>query len=269
MSRPIDGAAVRTAIGAISRAAPAYSSTFYASADQVGRWSAEGRLGLVATPGAVLLLKAENGFRRLFHVAESPAALADALTQLPAGVWVADLVGQGDALDRLSAAYARSGFAAHRFLVRMVRTRPVGEPGDAGIKVAVPADAPAVAAFLDRLLDRYAEQVPDVTELADEAAAGQLLVVRRDDGALAGMLLYALKGRTAHLRFWHVDADVRGQGVGRRLMAAFLTRCAGASRIVLWVIGDNAPSIAIYRRYGFEADGLVDRIMILRKEAQQ
>lgn len=269
MLRPTDGAAVRTAIGAIGRAAPDHSSTFYASADQVGRWCAEGRLGLVVTPGAVLLVKDEGDFHRLFHVAESPAALADALAQLPAGIWVADLVGQGDALDRLSAAYAQAGFAAHAFLARMVRTQPVGEPGDGEADVAVPADAPAVAAFLDRLLDRYAEQVPDAAELADEAAAGRLLVVRRDDGALAGMLLYALKGRTAHLRFWHVDADARGQGVGRRLMAAFLARCAGASRIVLWVIGDNAPSIAIYRHYGFAADGLVDRIMILRKEAQQ
>lgn len=269
MQRPTDGAAVRTAIGAIGRAAPDYSSTFYASADQVGRWCAERRLGLVVTAGAVLLVKDEGDFHRLFHVAESLAALVDALAQLPAGVWIADLVGQGDALNRLSGAYAQAGFAAHTFLARMVHAQPVGEAGDGEADVAVPADAPEVAAFLDRLLDRYAEQVPDAAELADEAAAGQLLVVRRDDGALSGMLLYVLKGRTAHLRFWHVDTDVRGQGVGRQLMAAFLARCAEASRLVLWVVGDNAPSIAIYRHYGFAADGLIDRIMILRKEAQQ
>ena len=45
-------------------------------------------------------------------------------------------------------------------------------------------------------------------------------------------------------------------------MSSFLERCAQARRIVLWVIGDNARSIAIYRHYGFETDGLIDRIMI-------
>lgn len=49
-------------------------------------------------------------------------------------------------------------------------------------------------------------------------------------------------------------------------MAGFLSRCAQARRIVLWVIGDNERSIAIYRHYGFAAEGLLDRIMTLHKD---
>jgi RimJ/RimL family protein N-acetyltransferase len=52
-------------------------------------------------------------------------------------------------------------------------------------------------------------------------------------------------------------------------MSSFLARCAQAQRLVLWVIGDNQRSIAIYRHYGFELDGLLDRIMILRRERHQ
>ena len=262
-----DAAAVRARVVAIPRAAPGYSTNLYAAGDQIERWCADGRASLLSTGDALLLLQADRDFHHVFHVAGSRAALGRALERLPAGTWVTDLIGQGDALEESCAAYADAGFAPHGFLRRMVRVQPGGEPSEGDAEIATPADAPGVAAFLDRLLDRFAEQVPGAAELAEEAAAGRLLLVRRDDGAVAGMLMYALKGRTAQLRFWHVDAYARGRGVGRRLMAGFLARCAAAGRLVLWVIGDNHRSIAIYRHYGFEADGLVDRIMILRKEA--
>lgn len=273
MERIVDADAVRARVGAVSRAAPGYSSTLYAAGDQIARWCADERLGLLAAEDAVLLLQADRDFHHVFHVTSNDDALEQALARLPAGTWVADLVGQGDALSRLSAIYAAAGFMPHTFLSRMVRVQVPDEPVEGEAEVATPDDALAIAAFLDRLLDRFAEQIPDTAELAAEAAAGRLLLVRHDDGrenkAIAGMLLYALKGRTAQLRFWHVDADARGQGVGRRLMAAFLARCAGAARLVLWVIGDNDRSIAIYRHYGFEADGLLDRILILRKGIAQ
>lgn len=269
MEQVSDADAVGRRVGALSRAAPGFSSNLYAAQDQIARWCADGRLATLAVPGAVLLLQADRDFHHLFHVAESRAALSGALAMLPTGTYVADLIGRGNVLDEICAVHAACGFVPHRLLRRMVRVQAPRRAEAGDVELAVPADAPQVAAFLDRLLDRFAEQVPEAEELAREAEAGRLLLVRGDDGAVAGMLLYALQGRTAHLRFWHVDADARGQGVGRRLMSGFLARTAEARRLVLWVIGDNDRSIAIYRHYGFEEDGLLDSIMILREETQQ
>lgn len=257
--------AYQRCIGAVRRATPAYTSNVYAARDQVERWCADGRLHALPADGAVLLLRATQDFHHVYHVAEDQGTLGTALATLPAGLFVTDLVGRDDDLDPVVATYAAAGFAPHRFLQRMVRVQTPGEPHDGDIETATADDAPQVAAFLGRLLDRFAEQVPDLGELRREADAGRLLLVRRGD-AVAGMLMYALKGAAAELRFWHVDDDARGQGVGRRLMAAFLARCAGARRMTLWVIGDNARSIAIYRHYGFTPDGLLDRIMIRHKE---
>ena len=133
---------------------------------------------------------------------------------------------------------------------------------------AEPEDANEVAAFLDRLLDPLAEQLPKRDELGAAARAGRLLLVRQEE-VTAGMLMYDIQGQLAHLRFWHVNPDARGTGIGRRLMATFLSRCAETRRIVLWVIGNNDRSIGIYRHYGFKTDGLLDRIMIVNKDQHQ
>lgn len=261
-------AAVRAHVGAVRRG-PGHLANLYAAGDRIERWCAAETLSALAAERAVLLLRADRDFRRIYHVAEDAAALRDALAVLPAGTWVTDLIGQGDGLDALCGIYAASGFAPHSYLRRMVRVQTPGKVGECegDATAASVEEAGEVAAFLDRLLDPLADQVPDAAELARDAAAGRLLLVRRHGGALLGILLYELKGAAAQLRFWYVDADAHGQGVGRRLMSAFLARCAAARRIVLWVVGDNDRSIAIYRHYGFATDGLIDRIMVQHRKA--
>jgi ribosomal protein S18 acetylase RimI-like enzyme len=252
-------------IAAVRRAAPAYTSNLYAPREKLERWAAAGRLRAVDADGATLLLRRDRDFDHLYHVAEDQAALSAVLAALPAGTYVSDLIGKDEALDQLCGTYVAAGFAHYSFLRRMSRVQAAREPTAGEAEVATPQDAEGVAALLDRLLDPYAEQVPDLEELRSEAEAGRLLLVRRGD-AISGVLVYELKGRTAHLRFWHVDDTARGEGIGRRLMASFIARCAQAQRIVLWVIGDKHRSIAIYGHYGFAADGLLDRIMIQYKE---
>lgn len=52
--------------------------------------------------------------------------------------------------------------------------------------------------------------------------------------------------------------DYRGQGIGRRLIEAAIAAAwaAGFKRIQLTVNADNAAGIALYRKVGFEAEGL-------------
>jgi ribosomal protein S18 acetylase RimI-like enzyme len=257
--------ALKRYVGAVRRATPAYTSNLYAAADQLERWCVAGQLSVLIADKAVLLLRANHDFYHVYHVAEDQSSLGDALKMLADGIYVTDLIGQGEALDPICATHAASGFAAHTFLQRMTLVQAPEKPREGDVVVAKDSDAPMVAAFLERLLDRFAEQIPNTAELECEARAGHLLLVRRDND-IAGMLMYDRKGRTAQLRFWHVNDNARGEGVGRRLMSAFLARCADAQRLVLWVIGDNIRSVAIYRHYGFTSDGLLDRIMILRKE---
>jgi ribosomal protein S18 acetylase RimI-like enzyme len=54
-----------------------------------------------------------------------------------------------------------------------------------------------------------------------------------------------------------VVAEHRGRGIGSRMLAACLdlARERGIDRAELVVRADNAPAIALYRRFGFEVEG--------------
>lgn len=60
-----------------------------------------------------------------------------------------------------------------------------------------------------------------------------------------------------YVRHVIVDPARRGEGLGRRLMheLAARLRARGCGRWQLNVLVDNAPAIALYRRFGFEVEG--------------
>jgi ribosomal protein S18 acetylase RimI-like enzyme len=62
-----------------------------------------------------------------------------------------------------------------------------------------------------------------------------------------------------------VIATHRGRGLGRRLLETTVESAlaSGLTRIELLVRTDNAPAIRLYRRFGFETEGLCRRYMIV------
>ncbi len=84
-------------------------------------------------------------------------------------------------------------------------------------------------------------------------------------GAYAGDLLVGLviaEPRPWNRSLWvyefHVHADYRGQGLGRRLMEALIRRAEGAGihLIVCETQNTNVPAVRFYRRMGFVLEGL-------------
>lgn len=255
-------------VGTIRRLSSAYSTNLYADQASVERWCSSGRLQVLTADRAALFLRSDRDFYHLYHVAEDEGALFNALDGLAEGTYVTDLVGKGPSFERLRATHVGAGFLAHTQLCRMGladtgRAKVASDP-DQAPEVAKLKHVPEILALLERILDRYSEQIPVLEELAEAVQYEQLLFVRCE-GAIAAILLYEQKGQLAHLRLWHVESFAQGAGIGRQLMAAFHARTAASRRKILWVKADNRRSIDIYRHYGFAEDGLLDQIMILDK----
>lgn len=249
----------------VSRGAIDYSTSLYASPSQIDQWCLAGSIRTMVTDETVLVLRTERDFQRIYHVTSNVQSLTEKLRNLPTGRYVADLVGRHSSIKVPRAAYEASGFRLHSTLCRMVRAKSHVLLPSGSADRAHSNDVMAVELFLERLLDPLSEQLPTVEELNKAAEEGRLLIVKHD-AVLAGMLMYDLQEKLAHLRFWHVDPTAQGLGVGRDLMGSFLSECGDNRRVVLWVIGDNARAIAIYDRYGFTFDGLLDHIMISDKD---
>jgi len=62
-----------------------------------------------------------------------------------------------------------------------------------------------------------------------------------------------------------VAATHRGQGIGSRLLATTVETALarGVTRVELTVRSDNGVAIALYRRFGFETEGLLRRYLIV------
>lgn len=138
---------------------------------------------------------------------------------------------------------------------------------------ATAADLPAmVAIYAHHVLTgtgTFEEVPPDEAEMAARLAriqgAGWAWVVAEDDGEVKGYGYYAaLRDRSAY-RFSAEDSiyvrdDVRGQGVGKSLVAALLARAEAAGfRQMFAVVGDsdNVGSIGLHLSLGFKQVGLL------------
>lgn len=93
------------------------------------------------------------------------------------------------------------------------------------------------------------------------------LLVAHLDGRLAAFLwLKREAGAVPEVYVLATAPWAQGRGLGGRLMACALERleAAGATRVKLYVEGDNEPALALYRRWGFAEE---ERHVQLRRPA--
>jgi ribosomal protein S18 acetylase RimI-like enzyme len=140
------------------------------------------------------------------------------------------------------------------------------------VRPARPADAPAlarlhVAAWRAAYRGILPERVLDELSIAEfertwqgllaDATRINLVICPLPSEPPAGFV--AFRGPSgagaAEIIGLYVDPLRWREGLGRRLMEAALARLAGAGRVSLWVMRDNAGARAFYERAGFRASG--------------
>ena len=138
------------------------------------------------------------------------------------------------------------------------------------VRAARPADVEPMVGLLGLLFAIEADFRPDPARqrqglallLGDERA--KVLVAERADGVV-GMCTGQLVVSTAEggpallVEDVVVDADHRGRGVGRALLAALADWAGGCGvrRLQLLADGNNGPALAFYDRLGWRATALV------------
>ena len=122
------------------------------------------------------------------------------------------------------------------------------------IRSMMPGDLPAVAA-----VERASYAFPWSEGIfRDCLRVGYLCRVAEVDGTIAGYGIVAMGAGEAHLLNLCVRADVRGRGLGRRMLRMLVERArqSGVEAVFLEVRPSNPGAIALYESEGFVRIGL-------------
>lgn len=139
------------------------------------------------------------------------------------------------------------------------------------IRIATPADIPALCQLLAQLFAQEAEFTPapavqqrGLAAIIGDPALGEILVAVEGERIVAMVnLLYtvstALGAPVALLEDMVVDASARGAGLGSALLEAAIAHAQsrGCRRITLLTDGDNLAAQRFYRRHGFAPSPMV------------
>jgi ribosomal protein S18 acetylase RimI-like enzyme len=143
-----------------------------------------------------------------------------------------------------------------------------GAAGGAAIRLAGPADLPAIAALAGRVwrahypgiispaqIEYMLGRMYAIDELAREMTEeGIRYACAEEGGALIAFVSWGPPAPRSKLHKLYVDPARQRRGVGSRLLAHVEgeARAAGARRLFLKVNKRNAQAIAAYRRAGYE-----------------
>jgi RimJ/RimL family protein N-acetyltransferase len=150
------------------------------------------------------------------------------------------------------------------------------------IRTATVDDAEALRGYATKL---FAERPPGIFErpaptVDDEIAfirshlepAGAELFIAEDDGRIVGNLGVTPGGlpQEAHVGTVgvSVDSDYRGHGIATAMFEALFAWAPGAgiSRLQLYSFANNPRAAALYRRLGFEDEGLLREAVLVDGE---
>ena len=131
-----------------------------------------------------------------------------------------------------------------------IRIRHVLEPGDLGMVVHLHGVIYAREYGLDTSFEPYV--AGPLAEFAIQRT-GRLWIAEKDARVVGSVAMVDAGVGEGQLRWFLLVPEVRGLGLGRRLLDAALDygRERGFSRIFLWTFADLADALRLYERVGF------------------
>jgi RimJ/RimL family protein N-acetyltransferase len=260
--------AVFAAMQQVKNDARAYCTNFFPVPQKLQRWIEQDELFMEVFSDVVFFFKVDREFWRLYFCAANPDALRRQFKALPAlktEHLVIDMLESENSTEGLLPLIESVGFRRHARLCRLTRTGsahfPPNPSGDRRPVYAAHEDAQGIFEILESSFDRYAEQIPKLSEIQMAVENRQILMMKQDQ-TIAGLLFFETQGAASTIRYWLVPEKFRALHYGSALMHAYFAAHGAIRRFTLWVMADNEPAIRKYRHYGYTPDRLTDHVLV-------
>ena len=252
-------------VAAVRDKGKGFVTNFYLNEQKHKLWIEKGVLFSEWVGNTYLVIKQNDGFWNVFYTSTSIEELSVSLKVFNENhhdkTLMLDIVGRKDSCEQLASCLASIGFGDYCRLVRMwTKTPEQSELATNNVSFASKDDAATVHALLHQFFDEQTEQLPYLEELEDLAATNQVLVLKQD-GKLAGFVVFELSKVSLYLRYWFVHPDFRNQGVGSLLLNRYFYEGRNTKRAQHWVICTNENAIKRYRHYGYTEEKMFDYVL--------
>jgi hypothetical protein len=248
------------------RGSRSWFTNFYPDEDKVRTWISRGSLYGLSFDDSSVILRRDRDFFHVYLSCKSSQDIHAVVESLGNDrTFVVDLVFREEpdriAIDSLT----ESQFIEHATLKRLRRPpKSTDEPLDGrDVRTASEDDGPWILESLESNFDRFAEQLPDASEISRATSHQQILIVGGST-LPKGFLYHEIKQNLSVVRYWYVDPRYREEGVGAQLIRYHLGSLSHGKPCELWVLNDNDNALKRYLHYGFEPEGLKDRVYIRR-----
>ena len=256
-----------SAINEVKQFREGYVTNFYHDSKKCDMYIGEGLLHVAGFDKCCFVFRKDLTFFHLHYFSTSLASLAESLKMLTAAydnaVFVSDIVGDIQSVNEAAGSFAQAGFERYATLHRMSATGSLHEPykNCDAIKYADCSHVGMIISLLVDSFDAYSNQLPLISEVNEWVSSNKVLVMLEMD-TLKGVLVFEQSGATSLLRYLIVHQAHRGKKIGQSLLERFLLESSGAKRVLLWVDVTNKAALALYEKYGFRQDQMIDQIMI-------
>jgi len=224
-------------------------------------------LYIICYEKCIFVLHEDHDFFHLYFICSNEKALANSLSELINNyieyTFVTDIIGTELYIHKIAGIFFQTGFIMYTTLYRMSRIKNFDEPQIIDVKInnALPIHAEQIFNIFEKYFDKYSEQIPLLEEITQFINNNNVMVINEQQKVLA-FVIFEIKGMTSYLRYWFVLPEYRDKKLGSVLLRSFFHESRYTKRQIFWVLASNENAIIRYKHYGFEAETMLDQVMI-------
>ena len=248
-----------------------YATNFYLAINELEKWISRKEIILLhEDPQLLIWTHVEAKCRRLYFAGDvdylkKSIKKCNFNGHLPLAV---DIIGKENDISKISSIFLQNTFTKRTKLVRLSMNlkKPDNDlvckkEDNLIINYLEQNHIDEVERMFSNYFDFCADQIPDREDIR-EGITNSEIIVEPYDKRIKGFVWFEKKKLTSLIRYWCVDKDFRGSGVGSMLMAKYFSLTSNSPRHLLWVKEENENALKRYLHYGYKPDGIEDLVLI-------